>query len=646
MSESGHTAPHNNNTQNKNKNKRKKKKEKNSNVDSNSSIIPNKTIVAPGLLSSTNKNNNSNNSKNSNNDNINKSNDSSDNNANITTKKNAKKQKHTNNVNNTTDKNGSGKKNSSNTVNSQQSKNSNTSPKVNNPNNNPRKNNSAATPITSNTTSNSKSNSNSNNVAATISHNSNNSKNNGDWLKIRTKKSKTKSKTSTTQPQIIVHNISNSDNNNMNNTTNNNSSNSSSSDTSNNNHLNTRSDNLVSNITIESGSTTNNNTFPRHTDDINTNDDNDNNSNSNDNNNNNNQSRTERSNAPRVFKKTNRGKQKQPAKMIQKRKRNEIQGGENDDDDGEDDNNNNNNNNGDNNSQPERRDNSFGNEDERGDGSIKGRFSVEEDKLILQAMDDYLRRENVALSENELKEKRLLLVTESKKHFKNAWQHIAAECPINRSSQSLYYRARRLLSEAEETAEWSPEEVAQLWRLIEAHGENWKLIASQLGRYDVAVRDKYRSLNKGNTKNSGTWTDEEERLLLRFVDEFNETSRNKSISWEYVATKMGNVRTAWQCRRHYFQTVEKKQSDLGRDWSLGDDLELITRIYDGGYEEESAIYWPDISVNFKFDHCKCKLRWIQLSRYGTADESLDHRLKYLMNQIRENMAATEIAACE
>ena len=89
---------------------------------------------------------------------------------------------------------------------------------------------------------------------------------------------------------------------------------------------------------------------------------------------------------------------------------------------------------------------------------------------------------------------------------------------------SVYRRAIRQFH-GKQVGTWTDEETATLFRLVEVHGDSWKLIENKLGRKDHSCRAKYFQQTE-DVFARGKWTVENIKLLLQSVREVLRVPRN------------------------------------------------------------------------------------------------------------------------
>lgn len=162
--------------------------------------------------------------------------------------------------------------------------------------------------------------------------------------------------------------------------------------------------------------------------------------------------------------------------------------------------------------------------------------------FLFQAIDEFVTSKGFDVNDG----RKRLLSKSHVKEFRHGWARIQERIP-NRTVESLYYRARRILCEDInlKKGSWEPEEQEMLLDLVAEKGPKWSEIAKVMGRMDSAVRDKYRELQRDVV---GSWSEEETTLLTKYIAQFRV---GDYIPWTLVAKKIPG-RSHTQCRKHWF----------------------------------------------------------------------------------------------
>ncbi|KAK1743431.1 DEK C-terminal domain-containing protein [Skeletonema marinoi] len=140
-----------------------------------------------------------------------------------------------------------------------------------------------------------------------------------------------------------------------------------------------------------------------------------------------------------------------------------------------------------------------------------GRWLPDEIRTLTQAVKDYCSEKQVSVTEFCGGYDHVL----HNKKTRKAWNSIAQSLP-HRPVISVYRRTVRQFH-GKQVGKWTEEETAALFRLVEVHGESWKLIENKLGRKDHCCRAKYLQTNE--EFNRGKWKVENIKLLLQSVRE-------------------------------------------------------------------------------------------------------------------------------
>ena len=167
----------------------------------------------------------------------------------------------------------------------------------------------------------------------------------------------------------------------------------------------------------------------------------------------------------------------------------------------------------------------------------KGKFSKKENEILMNAIDEYCKTHGIqkqSLAEQDLRSA----------NIRGCWTELAA-CLPNRNSHSIYGHAIRMIHAGNHKGKWSNEEVEKLTQLVGLHGNKWKFIGEQLGRYWLSVRDKWRGIKNKNYK-KGHWSPEEEEKLIELVRAHHSHEHNQKpyerlapkdrIYWEKIAS--------------------------------------------------------------------------------------------------------------
>ncbi|KAL4590166.1 hypothetical protein LXL04_003088 [Taraxacum kok-saghyz] len=243
---------------------------------------------------------------------------------------------------------------------------------------------------------------------------------------------------------------------------------------------------------------------------------------------------------------------------------------------------------------------------------IRGkRFTPEEDEIVKESVLDYIKAHDLG-PEGITK----ILNCSSYPEVKNCWKEIGSRLP-NRPKTTIYYRAH-ILFEQDEKRKWTKEETEFLQQSYKKHGNNWKLVAEELGKHRIHVKDKWRRI-KLDTKKSGRWTQEEYQGLYNLVNfnlQMKVVSEKKSkhgmlrdnIPWSAISEKLTTRDTATCCEKWYSQ-MTSSLVDEGK-WSNADDYRLIRRLYDVDAACVEDVDWDGVLEHRAGD--VCRKRWDQM----------------------------------
>nr|GEX19511.1 DNA-binding protein REB1-like [Tanacetum cinerariifolium] len=122
----------------------------------------------------------------------------------------------------------------------------------------------------------------------------------------------------------------------------------------------------------------------------------------------------------------------------------------------------------------------------------------------------------------------------------------------------------------------------------EKHGNNWKKIAEEMGKYMVHVKDAWRRIKLENLK-SGKWTQEEYQNIHDLVNldlQMKLNSEKKSqhgmlrdnIPWTAISDKSSTRNDATCCTKWYRQLTSSLVAE--KKWCDADDYRMIGKLYE------------------------------------------------------------------
>ncbi|KAI3524063.1 hypothetical protein L1887_02694 [Cichorium endivia] len=248
------------------------------------------------------------------------------------------------------------------------------------------------------------------------------------------------------------------------------------------------------------------------------------------------------------------------------------------------------------------------------DNLLRGkRFTPEEDKIVKEAVLDYIKSHD--LGEDGLKK---LLNCRSHPETRNCWKEIGARIPY-RPHTAVSYRAHILFEQAEKR-EWTEEETEFLKKCYKKHGNNWKMVAEELGKHRIHVKDKWRRIKLENKK-GGRWSQEEYQnlhdlvnldLQMKVASEEKKSTKHgmlrDNIPWGAISEKLSTRDNATCCKKWYKQ-LTSSLVDEGK-WSNADDYRLIRGLYDLDAACVEDVDWDGVVENRSGD--VCRKRWDQM----------------------------------
>ncbi|CAG8673789.1 1152_t:CDS:2, partial [Ambispora leptoticha] len=228
----------------------------------------------------------------------------------------------------------------------------------------------------------------------------------------------------------------------------------------------------------------------------------------------------------------------------------------------------------------------------------KGKYSKQEDTLLIQALEEYKIKH--ALNNQEIYQ--LIYGKNGKKgKHKDFWKEIGSVLQ-SRPLKSLTSHVQRMQHPFRNAGKWSPEDDALLKRLFQEHGSNWKIIGELMERTGLACRDRYRDFVEiESTMTRGKWSETEIKKLCDIVDELIKSGQatESSVPWNHVSEKMGFTRSQHQCREKWHRDLlmRYKKEDLKEapKWTEKDTWTLIKKMWEIDVEDDVDIPWEDLA---------------------------------------------------
>lgn len=239
------------------------------------------------------------------------------------------------------------------------------------------------------------------------------------------------------------------------------------------------------------------------------------------------------------------------------------------------------------------------------------RFSKLEDEIIKEAVHKYIEVHN--LGEEGLKK---VLNARSYPEIKGCWKEIGSALPY-RPSKAFYCRAQVLFRRSE-SRKWTEEEYEMVLKFQKEHGNNWKVLADELGKHRWHVKDTWRRIKLPN-RNKGQWTQEEYQNLFDLVNtdlrlKLSEEKKSKhgmlrdNIAWGAISENL-STRTDANCCLKWYDQLTSPMVAKG-EWADTDDYRLVDALF-----ELDASCIEDVDWDNLLDHRPgeiCRKRWNQM----------------------------------
>lgn len=150
------------------------------------------------------------------------------------------------------------------------------------------------------------------------------------------------------------------------------------------------------------------------------------------------------------------------------------------------------------------------------------------------------------------------------------------------------------------------------------HGNNWKVLADELGKHRWHVKDTWRRIKLPN-RNKGQWTQEEYQNLFDLVNtdlrlKLSEEKKSKhgmlrdNIAWGAISENL-STRTDANCCLKWYDQLTSPMVAKG-EWADTDDYRLVDALF-----ELDASCIEDVDWDNLLDHRPgeiCRKRWNQM----------------------------------
>lgn len=267
------------------------------------------------------------------------------------------------------------------------------------------------------------------------------------------------------------------------------------------------------------------------------------------------------------------------------------------------------------------------------------RFSKLEDEIVKEAVHKYIEIHN--LGEEGLEK---VLNSRSYPEVKGCWKEIGSAIPY-RPSTAVYSRAQ-ILFRRSESRKWTEEEYEMVRKFQKENGNNWKVLADELGKHRWHVKDTWRRLKLPN-RNKGQWTQEEYQTLFDLVNtdlrlKLSEEKKSKhgmlrdNIAWGAISERL-STRTDANCCLKWYDQLTSAMVATG-EWADADDYRLVDALF-----ELDASCIEDVDWDNLLDHRPgeiCRKRWNQMVLHigQLGNRSFAEQVEVLAKRYRPDMA--------
>ncbi|TMW84754.1 hypothetical protein EJD97_024470 [Solanum chilense] len=169
-----------------------------------------------------------------------------------------------------------------------------------------------------------------------------------------------------------------------------------------------------------------------------------------------------------------------------------------------------------------------------------------------------------------------------------------------------------------ESRKWTEEEYEMVLKFQKEHGNNWKVLADELGKHRWHVKDTWRRIKLPN-RNKGQWTQEEYQNLFDLVNtdlrlKLSEEKKSKhgmlrdNIAWGAISENL-STRTDANCCLKWYDQLTSPMVAKG-EWADADDYRLVDALF-----ELDASCIEDVDWDNLLDHRPgeiCRKRWNQM----------------------------------
>jgi hypothetical protein len=253
-----------------------------------------------------------------------------------------------------------------------------------------------------------------------------------------------------------------------------------------------------------------------------------------------------------------------------------------------------------------------------------GSYSAEERQVLLSAIKKYAINHGFDPESFDW----LLGKKHSQVDGRGMWTEIARNLP-QRSIKSVAAAALRLFHPYAGKGAFSQSEDEALRGLVQAHGNKWTEFSVVLKRTPDACRLRWRDIKDVDTRQSGRWSEAEERALAAAVEKYGNPSKLKgdgkdrrvlldNIDWEAVVPHVP-TRNRTQCVAKWYLRLAPSMADRGL-WGKGNDKILLKSLWnlvqnskDGILDwQETTVPWSELVEGRTGD--ECRRRWALMKK--------------------------------
>ncbi len=253
-----------------------------------------------------------------------------------------------------------------------------------------------------------------------------------------------------------------------------------------------------------------------------------------------------------------------------------------------------------------------------------GSYSAEERQMLLSAIKKYAANHGFDTESFDW----LLGKKHSQMDGRGMWTEIARDLP-QRSIKSVAAASLRLFHPYAGKGAFSQSEDEALRGLVQAHGNKWTEFSVVLKRTPDACRLRWRDIKDLDTRQSGRWSEEEERALAAAVEKYGNPSKLKgdgkdrrvlldNIDWEAVVPHVP-TRNRTQCVAKWYLRLAPSMADRGL-WGKGNDKKLLKSLWnllqnskDGLLDwQETTVPWSELVEGRTGD--ECRRRWALMKK--------------------------------